>query len=387
MLLRLFSLFHASLFFFSFLTITTNIIIVIMLPSLPLSKAFLFSPSPSLASPLQRLPLMRHSLSSSSALGGSAFADVAEFFAEGGRVVRDNLTAELPVLQKALPEGSIQGPTRAVSSCHFVELPPPPASSSSSSSSSPTSPSPLYLIAASPPSLSLLHLPLSSPSTPSFLSSFSSLHPSPPSSSSRPHLPYATAYGCHCGTQYFGQLGDGRAATIHETSPSPSRVPSRFEVQLKGAGATPFSRGFDGRAALRGCVREMLGCEGLAGLGVPTQRVLAVVGTSEVISRPWYTAGSAPSSKKFPPAKLVFERAAVLTRFAPSFLRFGHFELHAERSEHDLLNALIDHALEVEFPDISGPRSDSSTAAMLEAVVDRQAFLVAEWLRVGYCEG
>jgi uncharacterized protein YdiU (UPF0061 family) len=90
-------------------------------------------------------------------------------------------------------------------------------------------------------------------------------------------------YGCHCGGDYFGQLGDGRCATVLE----PSSASSRFEIQLKGAGQTPFSRGFDGRAALRGCVREMLGSEGLAGLGVPTQRVLCIVGTGEVIDRPW----------------------------------------------------------------------------------------------------
>ena len=128
-------------------------------------------------------------------------------------------------------------------------------------------------------------------------------------------------------------------------------------------------------------------------LGVPTQRVLSVVGTNDFINRPWYSDNSPlkNSPQKFPPDRMVSERAAVLTRFASSFLRFGHFEIHYMRGEQDLLKKLILHAFEVEFPEVlsnpSAPSFDEQVKLFVHEVVDRQAKLVAEWLRVGYTQG
>ena len=154
---------------------------------------------------------------------------------------------------------------RTVQGCHFVY----PKVAYDATDANP------YMVCYSDAAGSYLGLCKGFQNSPSFLSIFSGGTATP---SSEPAI--ATVYGCHCGSTYFGQMGDGRVVTILETPDC--------EVQLKGSAQTPFSRGFDGKAALRGCVREMLGSEGLAGLGVPTQRVLSVVGTGRSVSRPWY---------------------------------------------------------------------------------------------------
>ncbi|GMH64561.1 hypothetical protein TrRE_jg3694 [Triparma retinervis] len=247
--------------------------------------------------------------------------------------------------------GNIAKGARTVTNCHYVNIPSP----------SPPVSNP-YLVAVSPSSAALL-----------------SLNPTelPLDTLSGDVEGVATVYGCHCGTQYFGQLGDGRAVTIadHEG----------FEVQLKGSTTTPFSRGFDGAAALRGCIREMLGCEGLSGLLVPVTRVLSVVGTGEFIQRPWYGERDGRSKRKYPPRHMIRERGAVLTRFAKSFLRMGHFEIHYLREEEEELEVLVKHGMEVlEIGD--GDWADR-VSMFVRDVSRRQAELMCSWMRVGYCQG
>ena len=159
-----------------------------------------------------------------------------------------------------------------------------------------------------------------------------------------------------------------------------------MEVQVKGCYATPFSRGFDGRATLRGCLREMIGSEGLHALGVPSQRVTSVISTGEVVSRPWYPHGSPASRRKYAPRVLMKERGATLTRVAPSFLRLGHFELHHARSESALLSLLVEHAFAT--TSLPPPPSGVDPAEHLVSLVPPAlARLSAEWLRVGYAHG
>ncbi|GMH70393.1 hypothetical protein TL16_g07596 [Triparma laevis f. inornata] len=292
----------------------------------------------------------------------------------------DNLVAQSSSSDSAFDE-FMSDKAQTVQDVHFVPLPtvrrPDPNKA-------------LDLIGFSRSAASLLNLDPSEKSTSDFLKTFSGADTT---SSIPANPPFASVYGCHCGDQYFGQLGDGRAVTILETDSSNNG--QRYEVQLKGSTTTPFSRGFDGRAALRGCIRELLGSEGLASLGVPTQRVLSVIGTNDFIDRPWYrddpTSSSSTTTSKFPPNKMISERAAVLTRFASSFLRFGHFEIHFMREEHELLKKLIIHSFKVEFPHLLSSTPpldfDEQIKRFVNEVVDRQAKLVAEWLRVGYTQG
>lgn len=153
---------------------------------------------------------------------------------------------------------------------------------------------------------------------------------------------WATVYGCHHYGHWFGQLGDGRAISIAEAVHNGRR----FELQLKGAGRTPYSRQFDGRAVLRSSLREFLASEAMHHLGVPTTRALSLIVHGQNISRPWYadTASAAQardteqdarwqSGIPYPPNTLKVEQGAVLCRVAPSFLRFAHFELFWRRGE------------------------------------------------------
>ena len=158
-------------------------------------------------------------------------------------------------------------------------------------------------------------------------------------------MPFNTVYGCHCGTQWFGQLGDGRAATILEVlEPITS---THHEFQLKGCGRSLFSRGFDGRATLRGSIREMIGSEALHHLNVRSQRVFSVISTGDYINRPWYS-HNVISERRFPPNKMIKEKEAVLTRvaFKSSFLRFGHIELAWRRGETDSIKKMVRFSVE-----------------------------------------
>jgi len=204
-------------------------------------------------------------------------------------------------------------------------------------------------------------------------------------------MPHNTVYGCHCGTQWFGQLGDGRAATILEVKDA--KNDDHHEFQLKGCGQSLFSRGFDGRATLRGSIREMLGSEGLHFLGVPSQRGFAVIDTGDFINRPWYKEGEKGGSSKFPPNRMVKEREAVLTRVAyqSSFLRLGHIELAWRREETESIIKMVKFAIETttameHLRNFEGS-DDQLVLNFYETVVKLNVELVVEWLRVGYTQG
>lgn len=176
-------------------------------------------------------------------------------------------------------------------------------------------------------------------------------------------LPIATVYSGHQFGVWAGQLGDGRALTLGEIE----HLGTRFEVQLKGAGLTPYSRMGDGRAVLRSSIREFLASEALHALGVPTTRALCVIGSALPIRRE------------------TVESAAVVTRIATSFVRFGHFEHFYARKRPDLLQQLADHVIERLYP--ACRNASDPYLALLEAVTLRTADLVAHWQAVGFCHG
>jgi uncharacterized protein YdiU (UPF0061 family) len=161
-------------------------------------------------------------------------------------------------------------------------------------------------------------------------------------------------------------LGDGRALWLGEidTPLGPQ------EVQLKGAGLTPYSRMGDGRAVLRSSIREFLCSEAMHGLGIPTTRALAIVASPDKVLRE------------------ELETAAVVTRVAPSFLRFGHFEHFAAMGRQAELKQLADFAIRQYFHDLLQlPDGPERYLAMLEQVVLRTASLLAHWQSVGFCHG
>src|SRR4249920_1057587 len=148
--------------------------------------------------------------------------------------------------------------------------------------------------------------------------------------------PYAANYGGHQFGHWAGQLGDGRAITLGETINSGGE---RWELQLKGAGLTPYSRSADGRAVLRSSVREFLCSEAMHHLGVPTTRALSLVGTGEPVMRDMFYDGHPKA-----------EPGAIVCRVAPSFIRFGNFELPAARGQAELLRQLVDFTIRRDFP-------------------------------------
>jgi len=188
--------------------------------------------------------------------------------------------------------------------------------------------------------------------------------------------PYATCYGGHQFGQWAGQLGDGRAIALGETV---NRAGQRWELQLKGAGPTPYSRRADGRAVLRSSIREFLCSEAMHHLGVPTTRALSLVATGDAVLRDMLYDGH--------PAD---EPGAVVCRVAPSFTRFGHFEIFAARGEHALLARLADFPIARDFPDLAAGApagSEALRAAWFADVCTHTARLMAHWLRVGFVHG
>lgn len=176
--------------------------------------------------------------------------------------------------------------------------------------------------------------------------------------------PIALAYAGHQFGSFVRQLGDGRAILLGEVV-GPDGL--RRDIQLKGAGRTPFSRGGDGRAALGPVLREYVVSEAMAALGVPTTRALAAVTTGEVVAREEMLPG------------------AVLTRVASSHIRVGTFEYFAARDDRDALVILTRYALSRHYPDATGTTNDA--LALLERVIDAQAKLVARWLGIGFVHG
>jgi uncharacterized protein YdiU (UPF0061 family) len=176
--------------------------------------------------------------------------------------------------------------------------------------------------------------------------------------------PVATAYAGHQFGTFVPQLGDGRAILLGELV---DRAGVRRDVQLKGAGRTPYSRGGDGRAALGPVLREYVVSEAMAALGIPTTRALAAVTTGETVIRETVLPG------------------AVLTRVASSHIRVGTFQFFASRGDVDGLRLLADHVLARHYPDAS--RSERPYRTLLDSVVRAQAELIAQWMLVGFIHG
>ncbi|MGR4869855.1 YdiU family protein [Variovorax sp. LARHSF232] len=176
--------------------------------------------------------------------------------------------------------------------------------------------------------------------------------------------PLASVYSGHQFGVWAGQLGDGRALLLGETA-------SGQEVQLKGSGPTPYSRMGDGRAVLRSSIREFLCSEAVHALGIPTTRALCVTGSDAPVYRE------------------EIETSAVVTRVAPSFIRFGHFEHFAANARHEELRQLADYVIERYYPACreSTRFGGNAYAAFLEAVSERTAALLAQWQAVGFCHG
>ena len=183
--------------------------------------------------------------------------------------------------------------------------------------------------------------------------------------------PWAANYGGHQFGHWAGQLGDGRAISLGEVI----RGERRWELQLKGAGPTPYSRGADGRAVLRSSIREFLCSEAMHHLGIPTTRALSLVGTGESVVRDMFYDGNPHA-----------EPGAIVCRIAPSFIRFGNFELPASRGENELLHQLVDFTIRRDFPELDGD-GEHLYAEWFAQVCERNARMVAGWMRVGFVHG
>ena len=184
--------------------------------------------------------------------------------------------------------------------------------------------------------------------------------------------PYAARYGGHQFGHWAGQLGDGRAITLCEVV-SPDGL--RYDLQLKGAGKTPYSRTADGRAVLRSSVREFMCSEAMHHLGVPTTRALSLVGTGESVVRDMFYDGHPQA-----------EPGAIVCRVAPSFVRFGNYEILAANQELDALKRLADYVIAMHFPELGAP-SPATYARWFEEICRRTAVMIAEWMRVGFVHG
>ncbi|MCC7005842.1 MAG: YdiU family protein [Ottowia sp.] len=175
--------------------------------------------------------------------------------------------------------------------------------------------------------------------------------------------PFATVYSGHQFGVWAGQLGDGRALLLGELV----HQQCYWELQLKGCGLTPYSRMGDGRAVLRSSIREYLCSEAMAGLGIPTTRALAIIGSDLCVMRE------------------EAETAAVVARVAPSFIRFGHFEHFSARKQYTQLRQLADFVIDSYYPECR--HQAQPYAAFLGLVINRTAALIAHWQAVGFCHG
>ncbi len=176
--------------------------------------------------------------------------------------------------------------------------------------------------------------------------------------------PVATAYAGHQFGGFVPQLGDGRAVLLGEVV-GPDGV--RRDIQLKGAGRTVFSRNGDGRAVIGPVLREYVVSEAMAALGIPTTRALAAVTTGDLVRREGLLPG------------------AVLTRVAESHIRVGTFQFHFARRDTESLKRLLDYAIARHYP--AAAEAENPALALLEAVMQRQAELVARWMQVGFIHG
>jgi uncharacterized protein YdiU (UPF0061 family) len=175
--------------------------------------------------------------------------------------------------------------------------------------------------------------------------------------------PLAAVYSGHQFGHWAGQLGDGRAILLGDIAGPQGRM----ELQLKGAGMTPYSRMGDGRAVLRSSIREFLCSEAMAALGIPTTRALMVTGSNKGVIRE------------------TMETAAVVTRMAPSFVRFGSFEHWRYRDKPEELRTLADYVIKTFYPELAG--APNPYLALLEEVTRRTARMIAHWQAIGFMHG
>ena len=184
--------------------------------------------------------------------------------------------------------------------------------------------------------------------------------------------PYAARYGGHQFGHWAGQLGDGRAITLAEVVNAKGQ---RFDLQLKGAGLTPYSRTADGRAVLRSSVREFMCSEAMHHLGVPTTRALSLAATGASVVRDMFYDGNPEP-----------EPGAVVCRVAPSFVRFGNFQILTAHQELDNLKRLADYVIRMHYPELGTP-SPAVYAAWFEEICRRTALMIVDWMRVGFVHG
>ncbi|WP_448213978.1 protein adenylyltransferase SelO [Colwellia sp. MEBiC06753] len=175
---------------------------------------------------------------------------------------------------------------------------------------------------------------------------------------------HAQVYSGHQFGQYVPQLGDGRAISLGEIKTAAGK---RLDVQLKGAGQTPYSRMGDGRAVLRSCIREFLASEAMAALSIPTTRALCIIGSDHEVYREQV------------------EKGAMMTRVAQCYIRFGHFEYWFHQGKMDELNQLADYCLAQYFPNCL--QQANPHLAMLEQIVHSTAELIAKWQVYGFAHG
>ncbi|WP_158973043.1 YdiU family protein [Paraglaciecola sp. L3A3] len=200
---------------------------------------------------------------------------------------------------------------------------------------------------------------------------------------------YGTEYIQQCPFRTGNGYGDGRAISVLEAVINGQR----WEMQLKGGGQTPYCRGADGRAVLRSSIREFLAQEHMYALGVPTSRSLSLyVSKTDTVQRPWYSPGSLSQD----PDRYIYESTAISTRVAPSFLRVGQLELFARRvrfNQHPTamqeLEKIVLHVIEREYPGVIDSQLSTPEKIVLLArkFQSRLASLVANWIRVGFCQG
>ena len=183
--------------------------------------------------------------------------------------------------------------------------------------------------------------------------------------------PYATCYGGHQFGHWAGQLGDGRAIYLGEAI---NAAGERWELQLKGAGPTPYSRRADGRAVLRSSIREFLCSEAMHHLGIPTTRALSLIATGDTVVRDMFYDGNPKA-----------EPGAIVCRAAPSFTRFGHFEILAARGETDLLLQLVDFTIDRDYPHLKS--NPEKHAVWFAEICERTAVMIVGWMQVGFVHG
>lgn len=200
---------------------------------------------------------------------------------------------------------------------------------------------------------------------------------------------YGTEYTQQCPFQTGNGYGDGRAISVLEAVINGQR----WEMQLKGGGRTPYCRGADGRAVLRSSIREFLAQEHMHALGVPTSRSLSLyVSKTEKVRRPWYSEGSHSRD----PDTVISEPAAISTRVAPSFIRVGQIELFGRRARNNEhpeamkeLEQIVLHLIDREYGDVIDQHLSTPEKVLMLAREYKNRFtsLIANWVRVGYCQG